>query len=109
MRRLFWWHLCTGKRIRLVKADDCVVTNKQEIAPQKINIYPNPTNDVINIDYQNKDNSNLRITLTGLDGKEYDLILCKNQISLEKFKPGIYVLTIQNQSGKILREKINKL
>lgn len=71
-------------------------------------VYPNPTNDVINIDYQNKDNSNLRITLTGLDGKEYDLILCKNQISLENFKPGIYFLNIQNQSGKTLRKKINK-
>lgn len=83
--------LCTGKRIRLVKADDCVVTNKQEIAPQKINIYPNPTNGMLYFD----ENFEL-IEVYDINGKIVQSFQNQNQINLAHLSNGVYIIKINN-------------
>ena len=65
--------------------------------------YPNPVTGQIQININNFD----RATIFELSGKK--LISSKEtQINLSKLKRGIYLMKIQNQSGKIINTKIIK-
>jgi len=83
-----------------------------------ISIYPCPVRDVLNIEIDNQEKAqdyNLSIiSITGnfvlnknLKLKSYDNELVSINIKHEKIKPGIYFLTISNESARIYSKKIS--
>ena len=79
-------------------------------------IYPNPTNRLINIDYQSKMNSKVVIKILNVIGQEM-LSINKNTskgnqlllIDVSNFANGVYIINIQDDNtGKILQSKFVK-
>ena len=92
---------------------DCIelrVSTKSFSAKEKINIFPNPTLDVINIRTENQ--SILSIELIDINGKILISESTPNsnlyQLSLENLEQGMYVLKIISWNG-IASKKIVKL
>ena len=91
------------------KIDDIFITGillngEEEIDVQsKINIYPNPATDFIQI--QNK--ANIRIELFGLNGKQFLNIQTKNNETLDvsNLVSGTYLLRIQNLETQTVTTK----
>jgi len=80
------------------------VNSSKEIFANKIEIYPNPAEDFLNIKINN--DRNYTIKIIGIDGKIY-LTKTENsnsQINIENLSSGIYFIEII-QDGEILREK----
>ncbi len=73
------------------------------------NLYPNPTNDVINIELELNANASLQITLVNVQGKiisQKTLALKKDkqsviQFNLDNESKGIYFLQFQDREGTI--------
>ncbi len=96
--------------------DFCVKSNG--INPHKpdlpfvSSIFPNPTNDVLNIKFTNKINSNVNLTITNILGEiikqsKYDKIPDKRlKLDLFNFKNGIYFINIQTYNGVITKTLI---
>ncbi len=69
-----------------------------------INVYPNPTSDVLNIDLSGFKGNVNKVTLTGMDGKiVYSILSPENQrvnsIPVENLAYGIYFIYIQTDNG----------
>ena len=80
------------------------VNSSEEIFANKIEIYPNPAEDFLNVKINN--DRNYTINIIGIDGKIY-LNKTENsnsQINIENLSSGIYFIEII-QDGEILREK----
>jgi hypothetical protein len=77
---------------------------------EKINLFPNPTKEVITISTQNSDLK--KITLFSIDGKMvYNQEIEKSnsfQLNIGTYQNGIYLAIIETQEGKVFREKIVK-
>ena len=76
-----------------------------------IKIYPNPTNDVINIDINNVDNKNINFGLYNLQGQkitEYKITNKKNKIYLKNLKitKGIYLIKVYNKNNTFIKKII---
>lgn len=95
------------KRLRIVKTDGSGnITGEIELLqPNFLKIYPNPTNDIINIE----SSTNKSIEIFDINGR---LIISKensnNSISLGSYPPGIYCIKIKTESGIVIN-KIIKL
>jgi hypothetical protein len=76
---------------------------------EKLSIYPNPTNDKINIGCKN----NIReIAIFGIDGKICLQKTISNQqsnieISLQGFTSGAYILQLKDEKGNLYSEKVS--
>ncbi len=83
---------------------DCISSTKEVDEPNQFFVYPNPTNDILNI-------TNLHQISTyqiyQLDGK---LITQGNNfpIDISKFTNGIYFLKIATKNNQIINQKILK-
>jgi len=76
-----------------------------------ISIYPNPTEDVININFSNKNYEKLNYQLFDINGREIIntlLTLNQNLIDLTGLNSGIYTLKIYNQENLLKKSKIIK-
>ena len=72
---------------------------------KKINIYPNPTKDFINIDLQNSLKS--KVQIFNIFGKElFNKQFTQNFISIDisNFTKGIYILKINNKTTKLIKQ-----
>jgi hypothetical protein len=69
---------------------------------QNINIYPNPTQDFVNINFENE--SEYQINVTDLSGKIIYTFEENNQleqrINLQNLKAGVYLLVIKDVNFK---------
>ena len=71
-----------------------------------INVYPNPARDILNIDAQDLENSNIKIA--DLFGRTILELHGSQQINIKDLKPGIYFLQVFNKEKLIAVEKIIK-
>lgn len=90
-------------------ASACMTTSiKEEKFDVNIKIYPNPTQDFINIELENSNSTRINIQVLSLDGKQ---IVNKNHdggnisLDMSDFAPGIYLLVL-NQNGHSSNHKI---
>ena len=76
-----------------------------------LNIYPNPTNDIINVDIKNFNNSNINLELFNLQGQkitEQQLNNKTNKIYLNNLKinKGIYFIKVYNKNNIFIKKII---
>ena len=90
-----------------INSSGCITTSIIEEATKKINVYPNPSSNVINIE----NNSLLEsIEIFDLTGKEYfrstaiDLV----QIDISNFPSGVYICKFKSKLGDTSRMKFLK-
>jgi len=81
-----------------------------------LNIYPNPVQDQLNIDFDNPGTSNIHISLMDMLGREIDMIANKNfsagkqhiQYTLHDLAKGVYLVRLQSEQS-IATKKIEVL
>ncbi len=76
-----------------------------------INIYPNPANEELTIDFHDSDIENCKITLLDMSGKiirtfEYTENKKYYSINLSKINPGLYLIKLQSGNNAIIYKKI---
>ncbi len=79
---------------------------------QKINIYPNPVNNILYIDNYDLRFTNYDVQIIDITGKTVQQLKISNQqssINVSHLLTGIYFLQLQNNSSTILTKKIIKL
>ena len=88
-----------------------IVSIKEVNSITEINLYPNPTNGVINIDLGNNNLNNATIQLIDLIGKVINTERATSKyttINLSNFSKGIYLVKFSNQKGskvyKVIKE-----
>jgi hypothetical protein len=69
----------------------------------KVRIYPNPTNDVINIDLPI---TNFKVTLSDSKGSVVLKVDNKNQISIKELPTGLYFLNVKTADGETTKKVI---
>jgi hypothetical protein len=87
--------------------------NLEESDISTTNIYPNPTNDILNVSFEKVLSENLNINFIGMDGRMLDHFELTGgndayQLSTEKLKPGVYFIEII-QGNSISRQQFVKL
>ncbi len=87
--------------------------NLEESEISATNIYPNPTNDVLNITFEKIISENLKINFIGMDGRileNFDLNGGNDayQLSTERLKAGVYFIEL-TQGNQIIRKQFVKL
>lgn len=87
--------------INLVGMDATASTN--DILKNAVSIYPNPTKDLINIDFS--DEYTIKsINLYDILGKDTGVKLINNTMDVSKLSSGIYLLNIKTNSGEITKK-----
>lgn len=71
-------------------------------------VYPNPTNDILNIDIKNFNKENLNVNIIDVIGKEVLKSDYKNQLDISFLEKGIYFVSIQQNSKTLGVKKIIK-
>lgn len=93
----------------------CVISfaslEESEISTTKI--YPNPTNDILNVTFEKILSEDLKINFIGMDGRileNFDLNGGNDayQLSTEKLKPGVYFIEM-TQRNQTIRQQFVKL
>lgn len=75
---------------------------------ESLEVYPNPANDVLNIDIKNFNKENLSIKIVDVIGKEVLKSDYKNQIDISELQKGIYFVAIQQNDKTLGVKKIIK-
>lgn len=81
------------------------MVNVEEESLPEISYYPNPANDILTISSETSG----WVTLTDLKGAiimEKQLLIGTNELHIDQFADGIYQLTIGNETGILLQEKV---
>ena len=96
---------------------ECVITSSEDSESNNFitKIFPNPTTDRISIEYSSGKNEDIKIKIVSTVGS---VIYAKNHqinqglnaipISLATYPQGIYLVEVENQSGKRITQKIVK-
>jgi len=74
--------------------------NLKKVTEQKISVYPNPVKNSLNITGLN----NFYYEIQNLRGQSVLSGYSKGQIDIEMLKTGVYILDINNQKVKFIRE-----
>lgn len=85
--------------------------NKTNYSETAINVYPNPANNNLNIEFEVKENSNIQINLLGLNGQtisvlynnNYSAGLFSNNFSLFDISGGVYIVQVKTQTKVVYR------
>lgn len=88
--------------IRLV-GDSVLPVSDFETYDNKLILYPNPVSNKLYIS-----NSAKSIIITALSGKTVAHIENTNEIDLSVYESGLYILTVEDETGKITTHKIKK-
>jgi hypothetical protein len=86
-------------------SNETFINKKKQFNPTKVDIYPNPAEDIFNISSDSKIN---RIIVSNMNGSviyNKKLKKSKTRISTEKFSTGIYILRIYTDKG-VLQKKV---
>jgi len=73
---------------------------------EELNIFPNPANNILNV--QSATNNFDSVSITDINGRIINSLKnwASNQIDISALKPGIYFITIQSSEGKITKKFI---
>ncbi|MBE7173355.1 MAG: T9SS type A sorting domain-containing protein [Williamsia sp.] len=101
----------TGK----AAAGAATATEQLVISNEKLAMYPNPVNDVLNIKLSSSYNGMIKLTVTDVSGKTVLVSVVEkqyadyyNHISVSSLKPGMYFMNIYLQNGKTITSKFLK-
>jgi hypothetical protein len=89
----------------------CITSIKDNLVGSKVNIYPNPTEGVINIVTNSENLSKIRIyDLTGILVFESLLqpSLNSQQVKINNLAQGLYFVHIENKKGEVFKRKLMK-
>jgi hypothetical protein len=98
----------TGSKLIL---DDVslVATLDVNVLEASSNVYPNPVQDVLNVEITNAEATSISIySLTGALVKTENLNGVKGSINVEDLKTGMYMYTISTQGGAVIQSKFLK-
>ncbi|MDF2552717.1 MAG: hypothetical protein K0R77_1992 [Chryseobacterium sp.] len=83
--------------------------NSQKLYEEKnimgVEIYPNPTSDILNIKTNSKIES---ISVVGVDGKTFNVVLNENKIDVIDLPSGVYIINIETKHGIFKKKFIKK-
>ncbi|MEN8247863.1 MAG: T9SS type A sorting domain-containing protein [Bacteroidota bacterium] len=72
-----------------------VITDVPKVCPEKINIYPNPAQDYLNIDYASDQVVDISITnVNGLEQKNIEFSTA-GRVDISFLSPGVYILRVE--------------
>jgi poly(3-hydroxybutyrate) depolymerase len=105
---------CTNKATKMVTVINCTGTGIEEyISNQTLQIFPNPTDGVVNIVISNSSSTDLLITVLNMFGEEVFNSIDKNiaanyskQINLNNLAKGVYYLRIKTGTEVIIKKLI---
>lgn len=92
--------------VRSNKAVTVVGLNENVLTENSFNVYPNPTNGVLNLNVNKIGLEPKEITIVNLTGKIVYQSNFKNSISLNQIKPGLYFIQIQTNLGNYKKKLI---
>ena len=78
---------------------------------QSINIYPNPVENILTVNFSNADISNLNISMVDVAGKvviDQPVTRSTVELNVSQFAPGAYIIRVQNKDGKMAIREIIK-
>lgn len=85
----------------------CGALNTSKFTKESVQVFPNPTTNILNLDVINKNVKTVQ--LTNIIGKQIQRLTIANggshQLSLQALPKGIYMLQFKNQSGKVIGVK----
>ncbi|QHI39224.1 Arylsulfatase [Kordia antarctica] len=88
-----------------------MVLSTNDFAMENLTIYPNPTTDILHIDFKESVN-NLEIEITSITGKKVQILRESNikskKIDFSNLTSGLYILRLKSDSGVVTR-KVMKL
>lgn len=86
----------------------CNATSLSSITQDKnISIYPNPTSDLLHINFSDQKNYQLKLMdVTGRILKVYDNLNTATQLSTSSLRSGIYLLQFTNDDGIVYTQKV---
>lgn len=91
-------------RIRCVNDTDIITTGVQNYDVFKFQVYPNPTTDIVNIDW-NKDNTTYQLMdISGKLVKSGQILMGKNHINVADLPQGLYLINIKNGNTSIQKK-----
>jgi hypothetical protein len=88
-----------------------VGVNELNAIKNSFNVYPNPTNGQVNIDFGTLNLSNAEISVMDISGKMVERFRVSNQITqidLSHIKSGIYFITLMSNDGVITQKVIKQ-
>lgn len=93
-----------GMSVRCIK-DASIILGTSDIKKVNVGIYPNPTNGILNIKI---DTLVENVNVFNVVGQKIKVEFSNNQINLQEFPNGIYIVEIQLKNGKSLSQKVIK-
>lgn len=97
--------IATGYTMTDYTCKDLKNLSISDIQRDQINIYPNPTRDILNITFDANKNSNaVIISVEGRQVMTVPIKNGKNQINVSNLPKGIYILTTEGVSQKFIKE-----
>ena len=86
--------------------DPIASTSELGVEKQAIDMYPNPTNGVINVYFETKYNKNIHYQLLDVTGRvlRNGMITSNNQLDLSSFNQGLYLVNFYTENGNKLIE-----
>ncbi|PCI96942.1 MAG: hypothetical protein COB15_08770 [Flavobacteriales bacterium] len=97
---------CTDNKTQQVEVISAVVTSLEKLSSSEINVYPNPIKKGNQLNFEIKESQKYYVEIIDLIGKySFKSSIDENKSSLripDKFKSGIYLLTIYDASNKII-------
>jgi hypothetical protein len=86
--------------------DYALMTNIKKLEDEiKLNVYPNPTTDILKITYNSNSKTGLQIKITDVVGREIKQMEYEEEIDISDLEKGIYFLSLY-QNGQLLVTKI---
>lgn len=104
---LKWNNQASQPIVRLLIDSTVGLDEEKEKQRDKVNIYPNPTRGLLNLNLLNGEQLK-GLQLFDLLGKEQNIPLKNRQLDLSSLPKGIYFLQLQLSSGELLSKKIIK-
>lgn len=77
----------------------------QQLETKNINIYPNPTSDILYVKSGSKING---VEVFDMSGKKINVLLSNDQINVKDLPSGLYIINIETKEGKTTKKFIKK-
>lgn len=100
----------TGKSAPGEKLDNvstATAKDKLTITNDKFALYPNPVNDLVNINLNSEYKGNIKITILDASGKAVKIMALKKEqsvyngrVAVSSLKPGLYFISVEMQRGQ---------
>lgn len=84
-------------------AISCITTNIKNNTTEEINLYPNPTQSVLNFDKLVE-----KITVKDLTGKTQATFFNAEKINIEKLEPGIYFIELRSENYSCIKKFVKE-